>query len=314
MSIAKELGLKSPNRINISECQRQTDQAFGFKWSKRSTYESEASKSHMKRWLFDRYCSGDERFLDEWLAGETPKIILDAGCGAGFSALLFFGQHLKKHKYLGIDISTAIDVARQRFEEHNLPGEFIRADISDLQMPDNSVDLIFSEGVLHHTDSTELTLKNLAKKLKPNGRFLFYVYRKKSVIREFTDDHIREEISNLSDEEAWEALKPITHLGIALGEIERDIFIPQDIPSLEIKKGELSLQRFFYWNICKTYYRPDLSFDEMHHINFDWFRPKNCHRHTKEEIVNWCEEADLVINHSDEQESGITIVAKKKNK
>jgi len=31
-----------------------------------------------------------------------------------------------------------------------------------------------------------------------------------------------------------------------------------------------SVQRLFYWHVAKAFYRPDLTFDEMNHINFDW--------------------------------------------
>jgi SAM-dependent methyltransferase len=165
----------------------------------------------------------------------------------------------------------------------------LRTNLLEIPIPDESVDLIFSEGVLHHTDSTEASLKCLAAKLKPGGRFLFYVYAKKAVLREFSDDHIREMIASMDDEEAWETLKPLTKLGIALGQIDAEIDVPEDIPFLRIKKGKQHLQRFFYWNICKLFYRPEYSLEEMNHINFDWFRPMNCHRHTKDEIVHFCE-------------------------
>jgi hypothetical protein len=106
-------------------------------------------------------------------------------------------------------------------------------------------------------------------------------------------------------------LKPLTQLGIALGRLEQELNVESPIPFLGIEAGKLDLQRFFYWNICKAYYRPELSFDEMHHINFDWFRPLNCQRHTPEEIRQWCGEAGLEIEHMDLQEAGITVVARK---
>ena len=52
-------------------------------------------------------------------------------------------------------------------------------------------------------------------------------------------------------------------------------------------------------------------FFELNHINFDWFRPLNCHRHTREEILTWCAEADLDILHLNVQDAGITVVAQK---
>ena len=300
----------SATEQSASTNQQQTDEAFGFKWSKRDTYESAASQANMRRWLLERYCENEPQRLDEWLAG-SRKIILDAGCGAGFSGLLFFGDLLRDHDYLGVDISTAVDVARERFRESGIPGDFLRANISSLDVPDSSIDVIFSEGVLHHTDSTELSLKQLATKLVPGGRFMFYVYRKKALVREFTDDAIREALRPMTDEQAWEALKPLTQLGIALGRLQNEIEVERAIPFLGIEAGKLDLQRFFYWNICKAYYRPELSFDEMNHINFDWFRPLNCHRHTPEEIRQWCEESNLVIERIDLQEAGITVVARK---
>jgi len=131
------------------------------------------------------------------------------------------------------------------------------------------------------------------------------------VIREFTDDYVREKLRTLTDEQAWKALEPLTLLGRELGKLNVDINVPKDIPFLGIKAGKLDLQRFFYWNICKTFYREDFSMDEMNHINFDWFRPLNCHRHTESEVRLWCEEAKLSIEHMDVSDSGITVVALK---
>lgn len=288
--------------------QAQTREAFGFKWAKRDTYDSPAVRENMRRWLIERYCAGDPARLDAWLAGGR-KLIVDAGCGAALSALELFGDRLRDHDYLGIDISEAVEVARTRFAEAGYPGDFLQVGIFEAPIPDSSVDMIFSEGVLHHTDSTEGALKHLARKLRPGGRFLFYVYAKKAVIREFTDDFVREALRGMSDEEAWTALEPLTKLGKALGELNVSLDVPEDIPYLGIRKGEIDLQRFFYWNVCKLFYRPDFTLDEMNHINFDWFRPLNCHRQTPEEVRRWCAEAGLVVEHMDVQEAGITVVA-----
>ena len=312
MSAMERLQIRpSHSDQTYSEAQQQTKDTFGFKWAKRTTYESEAVKEAAKKWLFERYCDGDPRRLADWLSGGR-KIILDAGCGSGFSALLFFGDHLKSHDYLGVDISDAVEVARTRFRELGYPGDFLKASLTDLPIDDETLDVIFSEGVLHHTDDTGESIKYLSTKLKTGGRFMFYVYAKKAVIREFTDDYVRERLAPMSDEEAWEALKPLTKLGRALGELNAEIEVPEDVPLLGIKKGRIDLQRFFYWNFCKTYYRPEYSLEEMNHINFDWFRPLNCHRHTPEEVTNYCDRAGLEIEHTNLQEAGITVVARKR--
>ncbi len=313
MSALKRLGINLTDlqeKKKYSEAQEQTKDSFGFKWSKRDTYESEAVRANARRWLFERYCDNNPKRLEDRLSGGR-KIILDAGCGSGYSALQFFGDYLKAHDYLGVDISDAVDVARERFNEAGYAGDFLKVNLLDMPVPDESVDVIFSEGVLHHTDNTEKAFKYLAKKLKRNGYFMCYVYAKKAVVREFTDDYIREQIKKMSDEEAWKAMEPLTKLGVALGVLNVTLDIPEDIPYLGIKKGKMDIQRFFYWNICKLYYRPEYSLDEMNHINFDWFRPMNCHRHTPEEVRTWCLEAGLTIEYMNVQEAGITVVALK---
>lgn len=314
MSARARLGIVGPlstsSATECSEAQGQTRDCFGFKWAKRDTYESPAMQEHARLWMLEKYCAGDQTQLARWLAdGPSPKIILDAGCGSAHSALIFFGKLLCGHDYLGADISNAVEVARERFAEAGIPGDFLQADILDLPIPNASVDMIFSEGVLHHTNDTGAAVSALARKLKPGGRMLFYVYAKKAVIREFTDDHVRAAISSLSDEDAWEALKPLTKLGVALGNIKADITVEEDIPQLGITKGTYPLQRFFYWNICKLFHRPEFSFDEMHHINFDWFRPLNCHRHTVSEVEDFCLKSGLRIERLHKEEAGITVVA-----
>lgn len=314
MSAIKQLNISSETinelRKKYSGNQQQTADIFGFKWAKRDTYDSDAMKQMARDWQLERYGKHCQTLLD-WLDQGDKKIIMDAGCGSAFSALLFFNDHLKKHDYLGVDISTAVNVAKERFNERGYPADFIQTSVLELPFSDASLDMIFSEGVLHHTDSTEEAIKYLSKKLKKGGKFLFYVYAKKAPIREFTDDFIREKIQNMSDQEAWEALEPLTKLGKTLAELKLEINVEEEIPFLGIKKGKIDIQRFFYWYVCKMYYREDFTLDEMNHINFDWFRPLNCHRQTPEQVKQWCNEAGLQIEHINVQESGISVIATK---
>jgi arsenite methyltransferase len=294
--------------IQPSERQSQTREAFGYKWSRRESYDTPAMREFTRNWLLEKYCDGDPDRLAAWL-GDDRSLILDAGCGAGLSAAALFDDLLTRHDYVGVDISDSVEVARRRFAELGYPGSFIQADLFDLPIEDASVDLVFSEGVLHHTDDTGAAIRALAAKLRPGGRFLFYVYAKKGPIREFTDDLIRQHLAPMSDEEAWEAITPLTRLGIALGELNAEIEIAEDIPILGIRAGRVDLQRFFYYSVMKAYYRPDFSFDEMNHINFDWFRPANCHRHSEEEIRAFCEAAGLSIERLHVEPSGFAVVA-----
>ena len=292
-----------------SAAQDQTGDTFGYKWRKRDAFDSSSSLQRARAWLRERY--GDVATAPWWEDyGERP-ILVDAGCGAGYSVLELLQERLPRLHYLGVDISRAIDVAGTRFRERGLPGSFMQADITDLPLPDESVDVILSEGALHHTDSTEGALSALARLLKPGGRFLFYVYNKKGPIREFTDDYIRERLQGMSQRDAWNALLPLTRLGKILGELNTEIDIPESIDVLEIPAGKTDLQRLFYWHVFKAFYHPNYDIDEMNLINFDWYAPANAHRQTPDEVRTWCSRCGLHVEREVVEEAGITIVARK---
>jgi arsenite methyltransferase len=304
----KRHGLLRQDELCTRE-QEQTRDAFAYKWKKSNTYNSNTVKDKARRWLFERYLGNDPNLLAGWFTSGSK--VLDAGCGAAFSAQLLFGDYINSINYLGIDISEAVDVAVSDFVDSNLKGEFIQADILKQPFKKPFFDIIFSEGVLHHTQSTERALKYLSTLLLPGGLFLFYVYNKKGPIREFTDDHIRSQLQNLSDQEAWDQLMPLTKLGKAIGDLDLSINVPDDIPMLGISAGKVNLQRLLYWYILKAYYDRDYTLDEMNHINFDWYRPLNCHRQSPEQVKKWCSEAGLSIERLDVQDASITVVARK---
>lgn len=293
----------------VSSAQAQTAATFGYKWGRRDTYDSAPRLSFVNSWLRERY--GDPSALLESSKG-APPVLLDAGCGSGVAALELFGEELRGARYIGVDISEAIDVARARFAERGIPGAFLQCDLMKIPLPPASVDLVFSEGVMHHTDSTAAAVSSLARLVRPGGHFLFYVYRRKGPIREFTDDYIRGQLAGMTPDAAWQALLPLTKFGHMLDKLDIEINIPEPIDLLQIPAGKINLQRFFYWHVFKAFSRPEMTLDEMNHINFDWYAPCNAHRQSPEEVRAWCVAAGLEIERERVEEAGITIVARKR--
>jgi ubiquinone/menaquinone biosynthesis C-methylase UbiE len=289
----------------VSSAQKQTEETFGFKWKRRDTFESPASLTRMREWLLERYSDVAKA---PWL--KDGAVVLDAGCGAGMSGLELFREALPRIHYVGADISEAADVAAQRFREAGVPGAFFQADLVKLPLKPHSLDAIFSEGVLHHTDSTFGAIKALAPLLKPGGHFCFYVYKKKGPIREFTDDYIRDKMQVVSPQEGWDLMMPLTKLGKVLGDLKLEIEVPDDITLLEIPKGKVDIQRLFYWHVFKAFHRPDFTLDEMNHINFDWYAPANAYRQTPEQVRAWCAEIGLEVEREVVEDAGITIVGR----
>lgn len=292
-----------------SSRQAQTADAFGYKWRQVETFESEKSLGRVREWLLERY--GDVPAAGWWSDYDGTPVLLDAGCGAAMSSLALFGTFLNDVRFVGADISEAVDVAATRCAEQRVHGAFVQDDLGSLPFAPGSIDVIFSEGVLHHTDSTRDALHRLARLLSPGGRFLFYVYNKKGPIREFTDDYVRAQLQEMAPEEAWKAVESLTKLGIALGELGVEIEVAEDVRLLEIPAGRYDLQRLFYWHVAKAFHHPELSFDELNCINYDWYAPANAHRQTPEQVRTWCAEAELEIEHEHVEEAGITVIARR---
>ena len=294
----------------LSPKQAQTERSFAFIWSGRDRFRSEASLGALRDWYREMY--GDVAGAPWWSEYGDRPLLVDAGCGAGLSAMGLFGERLKRVRYLGVDVSSAVESAAERLSHQLVQGAFMQASLMDLPLPPGSVDVIFAQGVLHHTDSTRGAIAALAAKLKPGGRFLFYVYRRKGPIREFTDDFVRGKLQGMAPDDAWRAMMPLTRLGKLLGDMNIEVDVPESIELLQIPAGKIDLQRLFYWHVFKAFHHPEMSLEELNHINLDWYAPANAHRQTPEEVRQWCAELGLIIEREHLQESGITVIARKR--
>jgi arsenite methyltransferase len=79
----------------------------------------------------------------------------------------------------------------------------------------------------------------------------------------------------------------------------------------DVPAGKIDLQRLFYWHIAKAYYRREMIFDEMNHINYDWYAPANAARQTPEEVRSCCTEFRLEVEREEVQDAVVTIVARR---
>jgi SAM-dependent methyltransferase len=184
-----------------------------------------------------------------------------------------------------------------RFEARDLLG-----DLSGL----GRFDFIYSQEVLHHTADPPRAFANLCQLLEPGGEIAIYVYRAKAPAREFVDDYVRERIAGLPYEEAAAHCREISELGRALAQSGAKVKVPA-VRVLEIEAGEYDVQRFVYHFFAKCYWNPDVSFEENVMINYDWYHPQLCSRHTQQEVEGWFRDAHLEIAHSRVDFYGITM-------
>jgi arsenite methyltransferase len=296
-----------PRFVEVDDdAQRRTADSFGYKWTHRESFGSDGMREELHRWLLERYGFADAAEMRGFFRAHACT--LDAGCGAGFATSAWMTEDWSdgSARWVGLDISAAIDVAQEQLGR--FPGtSFVQGDVSHPPFTPESFDAIISEGVLHHTPSTEGAFRALVPLLRPGGELMIYVYRRKSPIREFTDDYVREQIASLPPADAWEAMRPLTRLAQALTELDVKVDVPEDVPVLGIPAGAQDVQRLLYWNVAKLYWNPKLTFEENVHLNFDWYAPRYAHRHTEDEVRAWFDRAGLEITRFDAQESGFTV-------
>jgi SAM-dependent methyltransferase len=125
------------------------------------------------------------RYTKEWHIPEAANFaatrglrVLEIGCGLGTDGAQFA---LAGADYTGIDLTDAsIELAKRKFELSGLPGEFRIADAENLEFADNSFDLVYSHGVLHHTPDTARAVREIHRVLKPGGRAVVMLYHRGS--------------------------------------------------------------------------------------------------------------------------------------
>jgi SAM-dependent methyltransferase len=147
---------------NVDE---KTVAGFGDEWSR--FQQDELTEGELLT-LFEQYFGVFPfRDLPEGAKGA------DFGCGSGRWAKLVAP---KVGSLACLDASAdALAVART-----NLAGlanvTFHHASVSDAPIEDGSLDFAYSLGVLHHVPDTEGAIAEIAKKIKPGGLFLVYLY------------------------------------------------------------------------------------------------------------------------------------------
>ena len=125
------------------------------------------------------------RYTKEWHIPEAAGFassrglkVLEIGCGLGTDGAKFAEAGAD---YTGVDLTeAAVELARTRFELFDTPGKFQTADAENLDFADESFDLVYSHGVLHHTPDTQKAIDEVHRVLRPGGRAVVMLYHRDS--------------------------------------------------------------------------------------------------------------------------------------
>ena len=103
---------------------------------------------------------------------EPGQVVLDLGCGAGTDLLIAAQMVGPEGRAIGIDMTaTMLERARQSAAEMGLENvELHQGLIESLPLPDESVDVVISNGVIDLVPDKDAVFAEIDRVLRPGGR------------------------------------------------------------------------------------------------------------------------------------------------
>ena len=108
------------------------------------------------------------------------KTLVNIGCGGGYEGLLFAGYGCD---YIGVDFSrNAVRLTRNLTRTAGFEISAYQAEAERLPLKDASVDIVYTNGVLHHTPNTLDAVREVRRVLKPGGEAFIGLYATNSLM------------------------------------------------------------------------------------------------------------------------------------
>ena len=142
---------------------------FGKEWAKYNYLNGIASEA------LDEQFSAYMEPIDLSKYNEKTSIAADFGAGSGR-----WTERLKPyfHKIYAVEPSVAaVQVMNEKFSKDSKI-RVLHEDVEKNSIPESSIDLAISLGVLHHIPDTYQAILDVSKKIKSGGTFLCYLYYK----------------------------------------------------------------------------------------------------------------------------------------
>ena len=106
--------------------------------------------------------------------------VLEIGCGAGAHSALF--NH-RGAEVFALDLTPDRVVATaHKLDLLETPSFCLQGDARELPFPDGLFDIVYSNGVLHHSPDIETSVREVHRVLKPGGRAVIMLYARNSFL------------------------------------------------------------------------------------------------------------------------------------
>ena len=167
MAAEEDLKIKVKEFWNRESC----GERYAGGQSDREYYESESSS----RYALEPYILDFAKFHE----GEG-KDILEIGIGMGADHVEWAKSRPKS--LAGIDLTPrAIEHAKKRLALYGLRSDIREADAEKLPFENDSFDVVYSWGVLHHSPNTSRAVDEVFRVLRPGGIARIMIYHKQSL-------------------------------------------------------------------------------------------------------------------------------------
>lgn len=109
----------------------------------------------------------------EYIRWKSDGVILDLGCGRG-KETIYAAKKMPNGKAVGVDITEAmIEEAKVNLIRENLTNvEFMKGDIENLPLKDETFDYVISNCVINHAKNKQRAYSEIRRVLKSSGYFV----------------------------------------------------------------------------------------------------------------------------------------------
>jgi SAM-dependent methyltransferase/uncharacterized protein YbaR (Trm112 family) len=246
-------------------------QTFSYEWGAHHAGKLEREETlwgltNQEYWSYFLEATG---LRDGELAG---KAVLDAGCGSGRLTRMIADNGARV--VVGVDIIEAVDGAFERSRQ--MPNvHIVQGNIFQLPLQKKAFDLVWSNGVIHHTPDARRAHEALAQMVRPGGLLYVWVYARRFNPFRFTKDVLDAlRVTRLPEAALLRISRLFAYISAGMHTVYK---VVRRIPPFRPRSrfGKRTMRR--------------RTVDELTLTWFDALSPEYDSRHSEAEVIGWFE-------------------------